>query len=323
MSSSHGHSSSRHASHSSSASRHPAPSKRSTAHRGMDTVPEHDVLPGGSRAPDDRSTRLSGAEGQQLMIRGHKQQSTHPSRASEYEDGDVRGFSRKEVSYGAGGVKHRSEGGRGESSSSRSRTQGPYNDEPSRRRDQDSYASSRVKTIYEDDEKTITRDDNNSRRTMVPYESARTATRDTHDEKTITRDDNNSRRTMVPYESARTVTRDTRPSAPPYYGQSSSRTITRDNSRAVGPRVQTIRDSSSSSRAPSASSTTSDLKQRLERLEDEKTRRLERQVEKLGDQVAQMQMGHSAAPAVYVPAPGYCACEYCCYGAGYRCHNMY
>ncbi|KAI4085826.1 MAG: hypothetical protein LQ344_008095, partial [Seirophora lacunosa] len=170
MSSSHGHSSSRHASHSSSASRHPAPSKRSTAHRGMDTVPEDDVLPSGSRAPDYRSTRLSGAEGQQLMIRGQKQQSTHASRASENEEGDVRGFSRKEVSYGAGGVKHRSDGGRGESSASKSRTQGPYND---------SFGSTRVRTINEDDddEKTITRDDTkNSRRTMVPYESARSGT---------------------------------------------------------------------------------------------------------------------------------------------------
>ncbi|KAI4085752.1 MAG: hypothetical protein LQ344_008161 [Seirophora lacunosa] len=160
-------------------------------------------------------------------------------------------------------------------------------------------------------EKTVTRDDTkNSRHTMVPHESARSVTRD---ERTVTRDDNNNRRTMVPYESARTVAR---PSAPSNHGASSS---SRTNSRAVGPQVQSIRDPSSSS----SSRTTAELKQRVEQLEDEKTRRLERQVEKLGDQVAQMQMGRSAAPAIFVPAPAYCACEYCLYGAGYRCFDGY
>ncbi|KAL8957001.1 MAG: hypothetical protein Q9193_005616 [Seirophora villosa] len=168
--------------------------------------------------------------------------------------------------------------------------------------------STRVKTIYEDDdddddEKTVTREDTKkSRHTMVPHESARSVIRD---ERSKTRDENNDRRTMVRYESARSVAR---PAAPSNHGASSS---SRTNSRAVGPQVQSIRDPSSSS-----SRTTQELKQRVKQLEDEKTQRLERQVEKLGDQVAQMQMGRSAAPAIFVPAPAYCACEYCRYGAG-------
>lgn len=104
---------------------------------------------------------------------------------------------------------------------------------------------------------------------------------------------------MVPYDKERTITRN-------------EKTVTRDT------RLPTIRDdeqaatrtklsASSSSRNRSAPSKRSELERRLGCLEDEKTRRLERQVEKLGDQVVQLQLEKGkqrhvdmyAAPVVY------------------------
>ncbi|KAL8651170.1 MAG: hypothetical protein Q9210_003407 [Variospora velana] len=360
----------RHAS--TSSSRHPTQSKRSQAHRGMETVPEYEPLRP-QQLPDHRSTRLSGAEGQKLMVGSSHKQSTHASRHNDEED--MRGFSRKEVSFAEGGVlahKHRSEGGgggRGESTSTSksSRTQVPYNDEPSRRDDRrrstavtgESYADeyrqpsekSRRKTNRdEDEERTITRDD----RTMTRQEKERTMTRskrgggtgdhDYNEERTITRDDD--ARAMVPYGKERTMTRSSKrgPGAGDY-DYNEDRTITRNDTRLVGPRVQTIRDneraktrtktscsSSPSTASPSRSSgpsTTIELKRRVEQLEDEKSRRLEKQVEKLGDQVAQLQMdkGKQVPVAVYAPvyAPGYlCDCEFCLYGrGGYSCRSRY
>ncbi|KAL8990703.1 MAG: hypothetical protein Q9177_000703 [Variospora cf. flavescens] len=358
---------------STSSSRHPTQSKRSQAYRGMETVPEYEPLPNPPRSqqvPDHRSTRLSGAEGQKLMVRSSHKQSTRASRHDDDDDEDVRGLSRKEVSFAEGGVlahKHRSEGGgggsgRGESTSTSksSRTQVPYNDEPTRRggdRWRSTTAvtgeSSRRKTNNrEDEEKTITRGGD---RTVTRQDKERTITRSTRgggaqdygytEERTITRDDNDAR-ALVPYGKERTMTRSKRGpgAAGDYDDYTEDRTITRNDTRMVGPRLQTIRDDeraaktrtkptscSSSSLAPSRSSSTIELKRRVEQLEDEKTRRLEKQVEKLGDQVAQLQMdkGKQQAPvAVYAPvvyAPGYpCDCEYCLYGrGGYSCRSRY
>ncbi|KAL9003020.1 MAG: hypothetical protein Q9188_004084 [Gyalolechia gomerana] len=271
MSSSHGHSSHRHSA-SSSASRQPTSSNRSQAHRGMETVPEYEPLPKSrpSQRSDYQSTRLSATEGQELLVRTstHKH-STHASRPNDHEDEDLRGSSRREVSYSAGGVpttKHRSEVGRGESSS-KSRTQVPYNDEPSRRRtvvqppyaeNHRQYEGPRGKTVYEE-ERASTRDS----RAVTPYEKERTVTRKTH--------------ATSPYEEERMVTR---------------------NSRAVIPRVQTIRDeertmtrtrrSSSSSRSSRPSN--SELGRRGDRFKDENTRRIERDVESLEENIARWQM---------------------------------
>ncbi|KAI4124522.1 MAG: hypothetical protein LQ341_007066, partial [Variospora aurantia] len=345
---------------STSSSRHPTQSKRSQAYRGMETVPEYEPLPNPARSqqvPDHRSTRLSGAEGQKLMVRSSHKQSTRASRHDD-DDEDVRGFSRKEVSFAEGGVlahKHRSEGGgggsgRGESTSTSksSRTQVPYNDEPTRRGDdrrrsttavtgtgersyadenyrQPSEKSRRKTSNREDEEKTITRGGD---RTVTRQDKERTITRSTRgggaqdygytEERTITRD-NDDARALVPYGKERTMTRSKRGpgAAGDYDDYTEDRTITRNDTRMVGPRLQTIRDDeraaktrtkptscSSSSLAPSRSSSTIELKRRVEQLEDEKTRRLETQVEKLGDQVAQLQMdkGKQQAPvAVYAP----------------------
>ncbi|KAL8975232.1 MAG: hypothetical protein Q9197_000535 [Variospora fuerteventurae] len=358
---------------STSSSRHPTQSKRSQAYRGMETVPEYEPLPNPPRSqqqlPDHRSTRLSGAEGQKLMVRSssHKQ-STRASRHDDDDDEDVRGFSRKEVSFAEGGVlahKHRSEGGgggggsgRGESisTSKSSRTQVPYNDEPSRRGDDRRRSttaavtgeSSRRKTNNrEDEEKTITRGGD---RTVTRQDKERTITRSSTrggggaqdygytEERTITRDDNDAR-ALVPYGKERTMTRSKRGpgAAGDYDDYNEDRTITRNDTRMVGPRLQTIREDeraktrtkTSSPSHRSGPSTNDELKRRVEQLEDEKTRRLEKQVEKLGDQVAQLQMdkGKQAPVAVYAPvyAPGYlCDCEYCLYGrGGYSCRSRY
>lgn len=338
----------------------------------METVPEYEPLPNPpcsqQQLPDHRSTRLSGAEGQKLMVRSSHKQSTRASRHDDDDDDeDVRGFSRKEVSFADGGVlahKHRSEGGGGSgrgvstSTSKSSRTQVPYNDEPSRRGDDRRRSttaitgeSSRRKTSNrEDEEKTITRGGD---RTVTRQDKERTITRSSTrgggaaqdygytEERTITRDDNDAR-ALVPYGKERTMTRSKRAGDYDDYNNE-DRTITRNDTRMVGPRLQTIHDderaktrtktSSSSSLAPSRSSgpSTTELKRRVEQLEDEKTRRLEKQVEKLGDQVAQLQMdqGKKQAPvAVYAPvvyAPGYpCDCEYCLYGrGGYSCRSRY
>ncbi|KAL9017903.1 MAG: hypothetical protein Q9185_004764 [Variospora sp. 1 TL-2023] len=353
---------------STSSSRHPTQSKRSQAYRGMETVPEYEPLPNPPRSqqqiPDHRSTRLSGAEGQKLMVRSSHKQSTRASRHDDDDDEDVRGFSRKEVSFAEGGVlahKHRSEGGggggsgRGESTftSKSSRTQVPYNDEPSRRGDDRRRSttaitgeSSRRKTNNrEDEEKTITRGGD---RTVTRQDKERTITRSSTrgggggaqdygytEERTITRDDNDAR-ALVPYGKERTMTRSKRAGDYDDYSNE-DRTITRNDTRMVGPRLQTIREDeraktrtkTSSPSHGSGPSTNDELKRRVEQLEDEKTRRLEKQVEKLGDQVAQLQMdkGKQAPVAVYAPvyAPGYpCDCEYCLYGrGGYPCRSRY
>lgn len=191
-----------------------------------------------------------------------------------------------------------SEGVRGKSSTT-TRTQvfSKYDkSEPSRLQESRRENSRRSTTALE------SRHADNYRQTGYPRVQA--IYNEEQEKKTVTRDN----RTMVPYNNERTIVRN-------------DKTVTR------GTRVQTIRDderaesrtkpSASSSRNSSAPSKPTELERRVERLEDEKKRRLERPVEKLGDQVAQLQMEKGkqrqvyAAPVVYAPAVAFCNCGHC------------
>lgn len=91
------------------------------------------------------------------------------------------------------------------------------------------------------------------------------------------------------------------------------------------------RTESRSTATAKSSSKTQQLERRVHELEAEKTRNLERQVEKLGDQVAQMQMDRArdssrrSGSSVVVVGPSrrsplyYCECPECLYGTGIDC----
>lgn len=253
-----------------------------------------------------QSTRLSTKGGDELLIRSPStKQSTHASRATGYDEKTMRGSSRRESFTTVGGSRHEVPN----SSRSRAPPQTTYNDgrqtvvqspytSDSRRPETSSH--SRVKTIYSEEE-------------------MRASTRDSG----RTRD---SDRTVTP---TKTSTRKT--AAPTAYKE----TYVGGDSRALVPRVQTLRDddramtrkpSSSRSAAPpsshSGSSSITQLGRRVERLEDEKSRKLEREVEKLTDKVEQLQMNQSSRRDYLAPAyvGGYsCACDYCLYSTGPYC----
>ena len=169
---------------------------------------------------------------------------------------------------------------------------------------------------------------------LVPYGSTRTPSK-THDSsRTMVRFDTGTKQGSESYDS-KTIRRSHEPSSSsralqPHREPSryDSTLIPRDQEKTVRRHDPTTVAHRSSS-TTKTSSKTHELERRVHELEAEKTRNLERQVEKLGDQVAQMQMDRArdssrrSSPVVVV-APRrspllYCECPECLYGTGIDC----
>ncbi|KAI4103648.1 MAG: hypothetical protein LQ339_004178 [Xanthoria mediterranea] len=171
---------------------------------------------------------------------------------------------------------------------------------------------------------------------LVPYGSTRTASK-THDSsKIMVRFDTGTKKGSDSHDS-KTIRRSHEPSSssrashrePSCYDTT---LIPRDQDKIVRRQDPTAmaRTESRSTTTAKSSSKTQQLERRVHELEAEKTRNLERQVEKLGDQVAQMQMDRardssrrSGSSVVVVGARRspllYCECPECLYGTGIDC----
>ena len=175
---------------------------------------------------------------------------------------------------------------------------------------------------------------------LVPYGSTRTPSK-THDSsRTMVRFDTGTKKSSESYDS-KTIRRSHEPSSSSSRALQPHREPSRYDSTLI-PRDQekTVRRhdpttvahrSSSTTTSTKTSSKTHELERRVHELEAEKTRNLERQVEKLGDQVAQMQMDRArdssrrSGSSVVVVGPSrrsplyYCECPECLYGTGVDC----
>ncbi|KAI4218644.1 MAG: hypothetical protein LQ349_008627 [Xanthoria aureola] len=166
-------------------------------------------------------------------------------------------------------------------------------------------------------------------KTMVRFDTGTKKGSESHDSKTI-------RRSHEPSSSSRSSHREPSRYDSTLIPRDQDKTIRRHDPTLTHDKTVRRQDpptahrSSSTTTSTKTSSKTHELERRVHELEAEKTRNLERQVEKLGDQVAQMQMDRArdssrrAGSSVVVVGARrspllYCDCPECLYGTGIDC----